>query len=432
MKNSIKRRLKTAMAIGLTVACIGGTALGAVSCGKEKFVPSAVIVNKDGRDGVVTFVVDDGNHETAVFAEQMMKKYKKLYFSFAVMTKDFATLTETEDGSEYVMDNGRYVYSQNDTQKGNLAFWQGILDGTESEIISHSHTHSFWGTNDDGGEFEYVKSNSETVSLLTVPKGSTQKELYASKQILEDLLSHDCVGNTFIIPGISVRTSDFKTPEGKNIPTYFTYFKNMLESASRKNDYIGARSTFQVNNTADSAKKVILPESLKTDKARTETPAFMIVNANKGSDGIENWTSYIDHAVDQNGWACFCIHNMFTDARGHYIYQDDADELFSYATKQNVWIATYTDAMLYYNQWSTATVNATYKDGAVCVSVSDKEDDAVYNMEMTVKVEIPKEWTSAYLGGVALDTFTDDNGKKCVLVNVVPDSGEIRVTATAE
>lgn len=430
MKNSIKRRLKTAMAIGLTVACIGGTALGAVSCGKEKFVPSAEIVNKDGFDGVVTFVVDDGNHETAEFAQLMMKKYKKLNFSFAVMTKDFATLTETEDGSEYIMDNGRYVYSRNDAQKGNLEFWQGILDGTDSEIISHSHTHSFWGTDDSGGEFEYVKNNSDTVSKLTVPKGSTAKELYASKQILDDLFSRDCVGETFIIPGISVRTADYKTEDGKTVPTYFTYFKSMLEKASRQSDYIGARSTFQVTNTADSAKKVILPESLKTDKARTETPAFMIVDANKGKSGIENWTAYIDHAVEQNGWACYCIHNMFTDARGHYIYQDDADALFKYATRQNVWIATYTDAMLYYNQWSTSTVTATYKDGAVCVSVSDREEDSVYNVAMTVKVEIPKDWMAAYSGGVALEPFTDGNGKKCVLVNVVPDGETVKVTAT--
>ena len=425
----LKKMLKKMVSSALAVTCACGSVVWGTSC--SSFEPTAEIVNKNGASAVVTFVIDDGNHDTGTFSKEMMEKYEHLTFTYALWTKDFATLTETEDGTEYVMENGRYVYTQNDTQILNQLFWSEILKNGRCEAVSHSHTHNFWGTNDDGGEFEYVKNSSETVSTAVMPVGSVTKELYASKQILQDIFPVSRFSNqryvSFITPGISVRTEDYVTAEGKKIITYRTYFDKLFTKAVQSDEYIGARGTFQVTNTEGSASKVVLPESLKTTKNRLNVPAYMIVDANKGANGVENWTAFIDHALEKGGWACYCIHNILESPKGHYILENDAEELFAYTEDQNIWVATFTDAMIYYCQWSTATVNTSFEDGKIILSVTDNENDDVFDAALTVKVSVPEKWTSAVCDGETLTIDSDENGVRFVYVDVVTDSGAVEI-----
>lgn len=425
-----KNRFIRAMLSGVLATTCAMGAIAGTGC--SSFEPAAEIVNKDGAEAVVTFVIDDGNHPTGSFSQAMMNKYENLTFTYALWTKDFATLTLTDDGTEYLMQDGKYVYTQTEAQVANQLFWWDILKNGRCEAVSHTHTHSFWGTNDDGGEFEYVNNNSETVSKATMPKGSVTKELYASMQILKDVFPQNRFPNqryvSLILPGIGVRTSDFKTADGKTIPTYNTYFTSLLSKAVQRDEYIGARSTFQVTNTKDSASKVVMPESLKSAKSRMAVPAYMIVDANKGAKGVENWTAYIDHAVEQGGWACYCIHNILTQPGGHYILESDAEALFSHTYGKNIWVATFTDALTYYSEWSTATVETSFAKGTITVNVTDKENDDVFNTPLTVKVTVPEKWTSAICDGETLEIHYDDNGNGFVYVNIVPDSGAKEIT----
>ena len=426
----IKKVIKKAISTVLAVTSAAGSVVWGTSCSSASFKPIAEIVNKDGASAVVTFVIDDGNIATADFSKEMMEYYEHLTFTYAIWTKDFATLETTADGSEYVTVNGKYVYTQTEAQKDKQAYWSEILMNGRCEIVSHSHTHSFWGTNDDGGVFEYVKNNETKVSTATMPAGSVTKELYASKQIIADLFPQSRFANqkyvSFISPGIGVRMTDFTTTAGQTIPTYVTYFNQLFNKAIQKNDYIGARGTFQVTNTKDSASKVVLPDSLATKNSRLNIPAYMIVDGNKGN-GVENWTAFIDHALAKGGWACYCIHNILASPSGHYIYQDDAEALFAYTADKNIWVATFTEALMYYAQWSTATVNAEYRDGSIFVSVTDKENDDVFDQPMTVKVSVPASWTEVYCDGESLEIHSDSNGGSYVYVTVVPDSGEVEV-----
>ena len=155
-------------------------------------------------------------------------------------------------------------------------------------------------------------------------------------------------------------------------------------------------------------------------------------NANtKGTigDGIENWTAYIDHAIEQNGWACYCIHNManVNNHNGHIIDDDDADALFAYTADKNVWVGTYTQVSHYYMEWSTATVTTTYTDGKVTVTLTDKEDDELFFEALTVKVAVPAIWDTATVNGEALEIHTAEDGSCFVYVNIVPDTGAVEI-----
>ena len=398
----------------------------------EGFVASAEVVNKDGTDATVTYVVDDGGTETGITAKSFLEKYDYLKLSFGIYTQKFSTTTlkteYNEDGElVYVMENGRYVYTLNN---GFYQIWKDIMSLGKSEIISHSHTHAYWGQDDEGGVCYYVDKYGKVQQSSAMPKGSSSKEFYAPIQILSELFPESQYPLmklvTFIIPGISVAMTDV-TVDGVRYPSYYNYFTKIMKQAVADGDLIGARNTFQVNNTTDSKKQVVLPSYLINPDYRLSTPAYMILDSNKGANGIENWTAYIDHAIEQGGWACFCIHEIRDDKQGHYILKNDADALFAYVGDKNVWVATYTEAMLYYCEWSTASVSCEYRNGSVFVTLTDEERDDVFDMALTVKVSVPNTWNNASYNGETVEVQVNEDGSRYVYVNVVPDSGEIEI-----
>ena len=403
---------------------------------------SSVIVNKDGASATVSFVIDDGNKTTGKFAKLMLEKYEELSFSFAIPAKNFATLTVDSDTNEYVMVDGKYTYTQTDTQASNVRFWEDVLSVGRSEIINHTYTHGFWGLNDDGGVFRYLKDDGTTiVTSALLPKGSSSKEIYASNQIIADIFARDIYPSqyqmTFVHAGIGIYTKQ-KTIDGEVFVPYSTYFNKILDEAMKNGTFIGGRSTFNAKTTSASKSNVVTPEWMQSASNRLKVPGYMIVTENRNSTGslneggIDNWTAFIDHAVDKGGLATFCIHNIFAtvaDHTDHKITEADAEELFVYAIEKNVWVAEFTDAVMYYSEWSTANVSSEYSDGKVKVTLTDGEDDEIYNMALTVKVNVPATWNSANCNGEFLEVYINEDGSRYVYVNIVPDSGVVEITA---
>ena len=399
------------------------------------------VVNKDGAKAIVTYVIDDGEKATATFIkEKMAPKYPSLTASFALITKNLATLdikTNSDGTREYVKDaDGFYTYKKNES---NWAFWQDIaatLGADGYELVSHTHTHSYWGENDNGGTFKYYNTAGEEFISENFPKGNVSKEFLASQQIIQDLAPDQSVA-TFVRSGL--------TAGGKNVKYSDTFWDAIQNSGA----YIGARGTYtypdrpldminKFETFADVANRFFL-KSYMVQHYNT-SPTVKTTSAGSGpadclAAGISYWTNYIDVAVENNAWAAFCIHTIKPDTydtrSGHYIYESQADELFAYTEKlskeNKVWVASLTDAFVYVNERSTATVEA-YVDesGNVIVSLNDKEEGSVYNMALTVKVALPAGKSGATMNGKALSAFSE-NGKTYVYVNIVPGN-----TATLE
>jgi hypothetical protein len=151
--------------------------------------------------------------------------------------------------------------------------------------------------------------------------------------------------------------------------------------------------------------------------------------------GIDNWEKYVDEAIANGGWGCFLIHNVrddsYRNSYEHFIYQSQADKLFSYLYSKgdDVWVATYTDAQIYYNQWSTSTVSAeAFRDEYIILSHADEESNEIYNMALTVKVSVPMSWSAAKVGDTVYEVSSDTDGTKFIYVDILPDS-EIRIDA---
>jgi hypothetical protein len=406
---------------------------------------TAEIVNKDGTDATVTFVIDDGYKPTATFAKSMLQKYSGLSLSFAVKTSDLATLkTHDSNGDgipEYVMVGDRYTYEINQT---NYDFWNDILSVGRSEIVSHTHTHMFWGLDDEGGYYTYVDNQGNIKTSAIMPKGNSSKELYASQQILEDLFSSYVSNNgtsiSLIDAGIGVKTG-YVEIGGVSYPTYKTFFTALWKTAYEAGELISVRTTFGAtyDPNLNLSTKVVTPAKYDTMDERFNTPGYMVehYNANPAgvvNDDISNWTAYINAALSMKGWAGFCIHDILpsstsTSPNGHFITEAQADKLFAYACEKNIWIATYTSASMYYAEWSTASVSSAYENGAVKVTLTDKENNDVFTEALTVKVSVPATWTSAKYGSEILRIHRNVDGSAYVYVNIVPDSGVVTVSA---
>ena len=396
-----------------------------------EFAASTEIVNKNGADGVVTYVLDDGFEPTATFAKTMLQKYDFLSLSFATWTRDFATLTEQTDSDgkkSYVMDNGKYVYTRNEAK---INFWNDILSGVEgrAEILSHSHTHRPWGMNDDGGEYKYVANNG-TVQTATTPKGSSSKEYYAAKQIIKDIFPQ-FKNLLFITPGIGVKGSD-QTVNGELIVGYSHFANQVLENCIKNNVYLGARGTFSAGTNYTS--RVVTKDTIKNLSTRMQLPGLMV----KYEDDVTSWTNYIDKAAEMGGWAMFCIHaiEVAGESQGNWVIpQDKAEQLFAYTKDKNIWVATGSEALSYYVEWATAKVDAKYDitTNKIAVTLTDEEEaNDVFNTALTIKVSVPFLWESVKHGNKTLEIRTDADGSKYVYVDIVPDTGTVYLEMSAE
>ena len=378
------------------------------------FNSTADVVGKDGTTGTVTFVIDDGDHATATFTTKMMDKYGSLKFTYALLVNKLATLKTVYDPSlgkyVYVMDeDGDYTYTVQQTE---VDFWQDILERYDTEVVSHTYSHNFWGNDDNGGQQYYVDSNGNVKLSNNLPIGSATAEIYASIQILEELLGIRALTHT--VPGIGVKTKD-TTVNDTLYKTYYTYYQQLLREAVESGAIVNLIGNTR-GVTAANVNEYVTKDNIKSPEG---VRRLMVTP----SDNKDLWKQFIDNAAANDGWATYCIHKITPEAStGHYILESDAEELFAHAVSKNVWIANYTEAALYYAEWASAKVTTSYEDGKVSVTLTDDEDNTVYDEELTVKVYVPATWSAASVNGESLTVHTDDYGS-FVYLNVVPDSG---------
>ena len=208
--------------------------------------------------------------------------------------------------------------------------------------------------------------------------------------------------------------------DGVLYETYRTYYSELIAQALENGDiinYIGNT----MGTTAANTNRYVTKDNIKNPNGIARL--FVGPNDNKAL-----WTQFIDNAADNNGWATFCIHKITPSASsGHYILESDAEALFAHAASKNVWIANFTEAGLYYAEWASAEVTTSYEDGKISVTLTDAEDNTVYDEELTVKVYVPATWTTATMNGETLTVHTDESGS-FVYANIVPDSGTQQIT----
>ncbi len=398
---------------------------------QEELDFTSVIVNKDAKDGVITFVIDDGSTRTATYSMDFLAKYPDLTLSFALITNSLATLKISDDNSEYVKDLfGKFVYTQTPTQKTYTEFWQNLLSlYSNAEVVNHSYSHKYAGEDDTTLYVAYDPTGLRYV----FPKGSISAQVYGSQQILSELLGQNPRG--YILPGITGRENGWTTDS----------WKPFIKEA-----FLGARGTMSSTNAAS---MVMMPSDFKNSSLVYNGKAFMVANyymatyldenGNKKfyskdtsyydilAAGIGHATDFIDSALERGGWACFCFHDIVKQGESgtYHVYYEQADKLFGYANSKSeagdAWVATYSDALTYFSEWAASTARAVLKNGEyIDLSLTPSVDNELYDMPLTVKVNVPNSWESCtytYMGQtIDLTVNEDEDGAKFVYANIIP------------
>jgi peptidoglycan/xylan/chitin deacetylase (PgdA/CDA1 family) len=124
------------------------------------------------------------------------------------------------------------------------------------------------------------------------------------------------------------------------------------------------------------------------------------------------WLVLVFHGIDSLGWEWTPIPKL--------------EEYFTYikGKEDKLWIATFGDVTKYMREREASTVNAANKDGKIKVSLTHSLDKSMYDLPLTLKTYVPKNWSKVSVSQGA-DTKTiyllhDEKGNY-VLYQAVPN-----------
>jgi hypothetical protein len=381
-------------------------------------------VVKDGKSGTVTYIFDDGDVPTGEYTAEMLRDYENLKISYGLIGEKYATLetvyNEETGKYEYVLDeNGKYVYTVNESA---VAFWRALVAefSDRIEYTSHTYTHDFAGFDDEGGTIQYVDT-SGNIQTVTLPKGSASAELYANIQIFNDLFGEDAL--TVVEPGIPANRGDMII-DGVLYRGYYAYYTELLLKLYEEGLLVGARGQ---GVTCDE-EYIITPDALADLEVRFNMHAYSL----RHTQTVESWKQYVDFATESGGWALVMLHRIYADDTvgvDHVIHTKESAtrELFEYTNRDDVWVTTLTEATKYYSEWATSTVSAEMGDGVIILTVTDTENNEVYDDALTVKVTVPTSWEFCIVNGEEIKVTVADDGVRYIYVDVIPDSGNVEI-----
>ncbi len=376
------------------------------------------IVYKDGASGMLNLTQDDADLPTARVINTLFKEeYTDLKLTFSIIVDRLVSMKKQYN------DDGTYVYVQD--EQGNYMYtttsayeeWKQIVgDGSQFNVASHTMTHYYFGKDNEGG---WEDSNGDGTPDKYYAPNNVTIEVDVSGQILRVLFEgQDVLG--FIIAGVDRDQTQFTKD-----------YMNMTE------EYDALRHTFYGINDPDNLNwRQMYSYSIK----HYETSSNASTNSSSTYDqvkdvDIDKWRDYIDQTIKQNGWGIFTMHKIIKDgatSTGFYIYEFQFRALCDYIREKQesgeLWCATYDESIKYVKQMQSSTVRAiNHDDEFVEVYLTDTLDNSKYDMELTVKVEIPDEWETAVANGDILTIHEDEQGK-FVYVNVAPDAGSVAIT----
>jgi len=170
---------------------------------------------------------------------------------------------------------------------------------------------------------------------------------------------------------------------------------------------------------------------------------YIMVHSELGS-----YEKGINKLLDVGGWSIDCIHTLGVTNQIWSSYNSTVSKL-EFLKKAKIWAGSYTDVIQYLREYQNAHVDITsMTDTEIKISLTDTLDDYMFNHALTVKVDIPDDWTNVRVtqNGVEIplimdkDEYYDDFARMaCTItddgflyIDAIPDAGEIVVTVVAE
>ena len=349
---------------------------------------ATVLPVKDGANGVVVLIHDDGDLDTMSILDSVYGKYS--------LRADVAMVVNR------VYDNTTMA------PKSSVDSWKPYIDTDRWGLINHSFTHSFWGNADETS----LNIDEEKMLLEIVKSGEYLRECFDERVL------------TFAYPGFSNVVDTLGHGKAK------TYAAAM---ALIKQNYIAAR-------------EYNFPTSNHTGLNLYDLNyAFMGASSiSLGDDNLAKVLERIDGAATGKLTVLFShrvVENASEITEGDtstvprsYI-EAIAKSVSNYAAEGYVWNAHYEDAMLYLKEAESAKVSTVTDNGTITVTLTDSLPDEIYNYALTVEIVVPAEWAGAKIvqgDSVSYARAFERDGKWIVYADIVPDGGVATVVAESD
>lgn len=390
MKKLMKRSLVLTLALTMLLQ---PAALTASAEGSETAVSyNAVIMNvKGGASAIATMTFDDGVHATNSRLKPLMEEYGLKASLMAVPSR--------------IQGIPPYSSGYSSVSELNALTEQGKY----FDICSHSYSHLYM--HDDG---THAANNTEQ---------NIAKEILGSKTYIEDNFPwQDCIG--FAVPG-----GKYSTDAMAALMQYFYSSRTGNSNAS-----VSAMQSLDPADTADAGGWYALRN-------------LWLKDAN-----VNNIVAYLDHCVANGGWFVTGCHNVVLTAAELGTNNNDITvdalrtilaKMQEYQNSGKLWVATMTEATKYLREVQNSTVSQYMTEYGMCVEVKMAEKTArgqalptdVFDMPLTVRVEIPEGWENVRFTQNGTDTVVNSfkiNNKTYAYAEVAPNSGRVYITNADE
>ena len=374
------------------------------------FADASIEQAKGGADAIATMTFDDGKVKTAQKLNELLAKY---------------------DGKASLM----LISDMNIATADQIEFWKLMLSEGYLAAESHSATHDYLTSNTSPGY-----TNPEHLC--------EEKYIYETKGALDKLLA--------AFPNQDVLA--FTIPYSNYVPD------------ARKHvmaNYYAALAGECALTTPSHAGKVMSLDPPIGDPTTGSTPAGSWHNvlytrlqpiystSSYPQLTMENIIGYLDRCVEQGGWFITSCHGIFPGENQDLTVEQLEMLLSAMSTHQKagkLWIASFSEATKYIRERQNSTVSAyTYGEGEYFVelTMADKTADglsltktvampdgsqrAVFDMPLTVKVELPESWAQVKYtqgGSTAYSETFIEMGKTYAYVDLVPNGGTATLVAS--
>ncbi len=137
----------------------------------------------------------------------------------------------------------------------------------------------------------------------------------------------------------------------------------------------------------------------------------------------------LEDAVDSTGWVTLLIHEIDNGPGYSPFSSDDLERVLDhlFENQDRFWVAPFADVARYTKERDVAQVTASISGDEIhIVLTAEGLDPAIYNVPITLEVELPDGWNTvdAQQDNLALDACID-NGK--IIFEAIPNRGEIIV-----
>ena len=267
-----------------------------------------------------------------------------------------------------------WITERNGVAGAGIESWQELIDRGNIDIANHSKTHKLKYTTDN--------PTSEQLEADITGGYNALKEYFPNEQILG-----------FAAPWI-------QNPDA-------------AVSEIKKHHYVNRASGNGGFVDAD-----------PTEEMWYNLPSFVV-----NQQDISVLNGKIDTAIEEGKWF---VHLMHTVGGGEYeITKDVCDNHFAYIASKSdkVWAGSLNDVTKYIRERQNSKISYNWiREKAMSITVTDTLDDLLFDFPLTVKVNVPSEWSEArcYMNRELAELeVVLENGNKYVYVNVIPDKGDI-------